>query len=328
MADSQTQAFLDEFGINAKELLTDDISVQVEFMDALQSMAQEYLLFSSEDQHRLKHSKYIRPNTSLHQNTLEIMARLHKLAEYLKSLCTIKLEKSSMLVLGNIQRAQDKREIMLRATTEMVALCAFMKEISRKLRVRNCQIRLLKNEPTDKQIRLSCKLGYGESWVNAIDLIISSDKDMYPLDALQLLSAATLIEDTNAIPLKALLAEVGLLEISSQDLLAARLQLTEYLPCLIVSKSGRHVVVNLHELAIEADGNTFANIILLDREQMLSTTTENNDNSEATPPVHEDVQPANIFVPKKRGPVPKYIKFPEIVQWACPGKRACPGKQA
>jgi hypothetical protein len=107
-----------------------------------------------------------------------------------------------------------------------------MKDTSRKLRVRNAQIRQNKTK-SKPGIQLNCIKGFSQTWINSIDSLILTDDDMYPLTVIQLISASTIIKDTNAIPLKALLAEIGLTEVSSQDLLAARKQLVTYLPTMI-----------------------------------------------------------------------------------------------
>ena len=280
-------------------------------MQSLEKIADEYVLYATERNHRKKYGSWFKQNSALTMQVNEIEQKLLEVKDLLNGLCMIKIEKTTMLIEGNLQQAVNKRHNMLQAIVLMNSLAESMSETYRKLRIRNAQLRQKYTKSDDKQVQLNCILGFSKTWIESIDYLCLTDDDMYPLTVYQLINAASIIEDTNALPLKALLSEVGLIEVSSQELLGARKQIIKYLPTLIISQNSRHVVVNLYEVVLEPQG--LANLLLLDKPpeppSQPKPTDENAVPQNGLPPTQ-----STLFHPKKRGRIPLHVQFPEIVE--------------
>jgi hypothetical protein len=95
--------------VSAKDLFTDDIQTQQEFMSSLEILSSEYVLFVTEKMHRIKYGSWQKQKSGLAVAVWKIDNDLNTLKYILQGLCSIKLDGSSMLILGNIQQAQNKR---------------------------------------------------------------------------------------------------------------------------------------------------------------------------------------------------------------------------
>ena len=307
---TETDTFLlKEMDINQKELMTEEVETQIEFSRALNTLSKEHMLYHTEKMHRDKYSLYKKPNSKLEKSTIEVDSKLMELKTLFSSICQIKIDKKKILLPSTLELAKTKQDILLKATALMHGIIECLTPVTSQLRRQNAQIRLAKKQNDDYQ--LLCMYGF-QHWIDAIDaLCVTDDDDVYPFSAIQLIQAATLLESTDSIPLKSLLADVGFIDISTQELHASKTILAKYLPVIIVSKSGRYVVANLHELVFEPQGSTFADILLLNKNIETESANKDLDTNNNEPVPNQNI---TYMKPKKRGPIPRHLQFPEIVQ--------------
>ena len=91
-----------EMQINEKELLTEEVETQVDFMKALNSLSKEHMLYHRERMHRGKYSVYKKPTSKLEKLTVEAESKLIDLKTLLKSICEIKIDKNTILLSSTI----------------------------------------------------------------------------------------------------------------------------------------------------------------------------------------------------------------------------------
>ena len=107
--------------------------------------------------------------------------------------------------------------------------------------------------------KLACDFGL-RPWVEALEgLIMTEDEKMFPLNHDAMFRIANIMEEIYAVPLTDVLQELGY-GTSSQFITSVIKQLTQYLPCLVISSKSKHVVVDLNELSVQDDGKTFSQL--------------------------------------------------------------------
>ena len=77
--DPPVNTFLKELAVDPKELLTDEVEAQIEFINTLHQVAAEYILYATEKQHRDKYGIFTKPTSLLAKNIAIIDSNLEEM---------------------------------------------------------------------------------------------------------------------------------------------------------------------------------------------------------------------------------------------------------
>jgi hypothetical protein len=318
--------FLESLDVTPATLLTQDVVVQGDFIDKLKELTSVHTRFAHARDAYLSLKQRDRHVSGISSCLDDVKNYFTAFAQQLRDIANIQLSLASVLQPNGMKSAVEKRDKIWIALTSIISNIKIVQDATRKLEVRVYQMKSAREWDSKRDVQLDCVQSMDLTWVDAMDNLIQGEDCSGPLTVEEVLKCAVNIEETNVVPLSELLMCSGTSVVANTAYLQRQVvnQLLNCLPIMSVRQGKTIVMVNLHELSLDSDGNTFADIINLD-ETTDQTEKETGATASNTPVYSESYSQSRLGRPllHKQYPdiVEKTVQFLQLHSFAAQEKR-------
>ena len=262
--------FCSELGVDVEAFFRREVCGHKTIMSHWKEAAKMYTVFQKERRLYQTTSCFQWKRSELQSSLAFIDSQTTKIGNVMREVNAVTINPALLLTAAGSVSLSTKIRLLAELSGILGAFRDRLENAIQRLQCRNAQIRA-RGMPQPNQVVLNCLNCPEMTWLEATtklkDAAAGELQVGAPLSAEQLLECARLLQSTNVLPLRDLLAAVDVAADNSDHHFSGNAgeQLLMHLPVLSVRRSSAQwVLVNMAEFALFATSHTFADILLLE----------------------------------------------------------------